>query len=76
MASRKIIIHIESDEISDEEAVRKVANAISAGRISTANKFKQYCHLTTWLDSYVYALPKHTELTDSFKVGIKNKIEK
>jgi len=76
MASRKIIIHIESDEISDEEAVRKVANVIKGGRISKTKKWLQYCFITTWLDSYVYALPKHTELTDSFKVGIKNKIEK
>ena len=68
---RKIIIHIESDEISDEEAVSKVAKVIKGGRISTARNWLQYCFLTTWLDTYVYAAPKHTGLTDTFKVGIK-----
>lgn len=68
---RKIIIHIESDDISDEDAVRKVANVIAGGRISKTKNFMQYCFITTWLDTYVYAAPKHTGLTDTFKVGIK-----
>lgn|GEM_PF-2132378 len=71
MSMRKIIIHIESDEISDEEAVRKVANVIAGGRISKTKQWLQYCFMTTWLDTYVYAAPKHTGLTDTFKVGIK-----
>ena len=71
MSMRKIIIHIESDKIDDEEAVRKVANVIAGGRISKTKKWIQYCFMTTWLNTYVYAAPKHTRLTDTFKVGIK-----
>lgn len=68
---RKIIIHIESDEIDDMEAVRKVLSVIAGGRTSKTKKWMQYCFLTTWLDTYVYAAPKHTGLVDTFKVGIK-----
>ena len=68
---RKIIIHIESDDISDEEAIRKVAKVIAGGRVSIANRWMQYCFITTWLDTFVYALPKRTGLTDTFKVGKK-----
>ena len=68
---RKIIIHIESDEIDDMEAVRKVLSVIAGGRISKTKKWMQYCFLSTWPDTYVYAVTKRTELIDTFKVGIK-----
>lgn len=50
MAKRRIIINIESDEISDQEASRLVHSVISEGKVSKAGGKEMYCFLTEFYD--------------------------
>lgn len=71
---RKIIIHIEDESISDLEALGLVKNVVVSGRISKTKKWMQYCFLATFGSGgkFVQSMPKHTGLTDTFRVGINN----
>lgn len=50
MKKRKIIINIESDDISDQEAVMLVNSVISQGRVSHSRGKAIYCFLTEFPD--------------------------
>lgn len=71
--TRKIIIHIESDEISDPDALHLVYAVAAKGRISTTASRKHYCHVSTFQipdtdDKITVFATKRTDTTDTFYV--------
>jgi len=65
----RIIINIQ-DNIDIEDAVGRVVNVISGGRVSqTSDGTEHYCWITTWTDGMVVGTNrKKNKNTDSFNV--------
>ena len=60
----KIIINIQ-DDLDPDDAVRRVANIISEGRIS--NNGNDYCYVTTWVNGTTVTA-KRNKKSDTFTV--------
>tara|TARA_R100001244_G_scaffold125316_1_gene95302 strand:+ start:68 stop:277 length:210 start_codon:yes stop_codon:yes gene_type:complete len=66
---RRIIITIDSDSITDADAIHRVSQVIDGGKISKHKETLQYCFVTTFADNTkVYARDKKNINTDSFVV--------
>lgn len=71
--SRRIIIEIKDDSVSEEKALRYVTHVVSQGRISKTKGVPQYCFLTTFKGGIrVYAREKYKTKADSFVVSKSN----
>ena len=66
---RRIIITIDSDTMTDAEALERVSQVVIGGKISKHKETPQYCFVTTFKDgTRVYARDKKNVNTDSFVV--------
>lgn len=50
MNSRKLIIRIQDDSVSDMEAIWMVLMVVKGGRVSETAKRRHYCHLSVAKD--------------------------
>lgn len=68
--TRKLIIHIETDEISDADALWRVLCVARGGRISESRGRKHYCWLSTFNTegTKTVSATKRTDTTDTFYV--------
>lgn len=66
--SRKLIVNITDDEITDEEAFKKVLKVIQNGKISKTSLGEQYCFVTAF-DSGVAVGVRKNKASESFYVG-------
>jgi len=67
--SRRIIIEIRDEEVSDEFALRYVTEVIKGGKISKTNGVEQYCFHTVFKNGLqVTAREKRKTKADSFVV--------
>lgn len=65
---RRIIINIDSDEMTDANAVALVARIIEKGRVSESRGFKHYCYIsTTAQGSHIQAM-KRSSMSDTFNI--------
>lgn len=66
---RKLIINIEEEGISDEDALRRVLKVVEGGKISKNSNYEHYCWATSWSDgTRVTVKTKRVDTTDSFDV--------
>lgn len=66
---RRIIINIDSDDITEQEAVRHVLQVIDGGRISSSRGMEQFCFGTTFVSGIeVFAMDKRRVESDTFLV--------
>lgn len=72
---RKLIIHIEDDNITEIEALIMIAKVVEMGRVSLARGRKQFCFVAAFdydgKKIEVVALEKNNQPTDTFKVRLK-----
>lgn len=68
--SRRIIINIQDDAVSDESALAMVQSVVAMGKLSETARRKHYCHITTFGPDgkrLVHAT-KRTDSTDTFTI--------
>jgi len=66
---RRIIINIDHDQLTDEQAIALVSQVIDGGRVSETAGRKHYCRLsfTESRQTAIYAT-KRTDSTDTFSI--------
>jgi hypothetical protein len=66
--SRKLIVNITDDEITDEDAFKKVLKVIQMGKISKTALGEQYCFVTAF-DSGLTVSVRKNKASESFYIG-------
>ncbi len=65
---RRIIINIDHDGLTDEQAVALVGQVIDGGRVSESRGFKHYCHISTTKGGTAIHAYKRSSTTDAFNI--------